>query len=114
MINTLIIEGNIVKDFDLINDIAKSSIAVKKYGKDEVFYVELTAFGKVADYCVKYLRKGNKVIVDGQLEFYKDRPYCTIRNISKIGGSSVKEEKAQTTPTEQLDNINLSDENLPF
>jgi len=50
--------------------IANFSIAVdRRYAdKDTADFFQVSAFGKVAEFCEKYLKKGTKVIIDGRLQ----------------------------------------------
>jgi len=77
-INTTIVGGNVVKDIETKvstnGSIAHFSVAVnrvyhtKTEEVKEVSYFDVVAFGKVADICVKYLKKGSEVIVEGRLK----------------------------------------------
>ena len=59
--------------------IAKFTLAVdrrfKKDGEQSADFINCTAFGKVAEFCEKYFRKGSKILVEGhwQTGSYTDR-----------------------------------------
>lgn len=50
--------------------VAKFSVAVtEKYkGEEQTEWVNVVFFGKIADVCEKYLKKGSKVMVEGKLK----------------------------------------------
>ena len=120
--NRLILSGRLTKDFELKNEVARSSIAVDTF-KGDAMFVDITAFKHTADYCVKYLRKGDMVVIDGELNVFKKdtKVYvsCSIQNIQGLGGSKKQaESKPQTEEKEIVTNdsdvVDISDEDLPF
>ena len=73
-INRVILIGNLTKDPETKTSssdvlIVNFSIAVDRIKKDakEVDFFDVTVFGKLAEICNKYLTKGKKVCVDGNL-----------------------------------------------
>ncbi len=52
--------------------VARYSVAVdrrfKREGEPDADFFNCTAFGKQAEFCDKYLRKGTKVVVEGRLQ----------------------------------------------
>lgn len=78
MIHTFMI-GNLTKDPDKIStgngDMCKFSLAVNKRKKDETQFFNVTTFGKLAENCLKFLKKGSKISVSGEpslREYEKD------------------------------------------
>lgn len=81
MYNKIILIGNLTKDIELKYAqsgaaIAKTSIATsKKYKtqsgeqKEEVCFVDINAFGRTAEVMNQYVRKGSKVMIEGELVF---------------------------------------------
>ncbi len=74
-VNKIIVSGNLCKDIELKYTpdslaIASFSIAVNEKYKDKesVSFFNVTAFGKTAENCEKYLGKGSKVLIDGSLK----------------------------------------------
>lgn len=79
-LNSLIIEGNIVRDAVLsepVKDfkVCKFSIAVNRWhknaageGESEVSYFDVETFGKMADFCAKQGGKGRGIRVVGRLK----------------------------------------------
>ena len=128
--NVLILSGRLTKNFELYKGVAKSSIAVDTFDKKTMF-VDITAFKANAEYCAKYLRKGEMVVVEGELNIFKkdDKTYvsCAIRNIQ--GGGKKKDDvddDVKLTPSgAQMglptgdkdvadDPIKIDDDDLPF
>lgn len=79
MINQVCISGNLTADPELKylptgNAVVNFTVAINsKYKKgddwvDEVDFILVTAFGKVAENCGEFLNKGSKVSVSGKLK----------------------------------------------
>lgn len=81
MFNKTVLVGNLTRDVELRyatngNAIGNSAIAVsRKYTNnngaqvEEVMFVDITFFGKIAEVANQYLRKGSKLLVEGRLKF---------------------------------------------
>lgn len=72
MLNSAILIGRLVRDPEIYgNDkiIAKLTLAVDKgFGDDKYTnYIPVTAFGKTAEFCEKYLAKGSLISVNGEI-----------------------------------------------
>ena len=75
MYNKYICVGNLTRDPETrpVNDTGDSvtnlAVAVNNpLNKDEVFYADVQAWGKVGENCAKYLNKGKRVLVEGRLK----------------------------------------------
>ncbi len=80
MFNRVIIVGNLTRDIEL--KYAPSGAAIGSTGiastrkfkggdgqmKEEVLFVDITAFGRTAEVMNQYLRKGSKILVEGRLK----------------------------------------------
>lgn len=73
--NKCIIGGHLTKDWELRtsqsgSSVAKSGIAVNHRYKDkeEVCFVDLTAFGQTAEILAEHTQKGSAVLVEGRLQ----------------------------------------------
>lgn len=77
-VNVIVVEGGLVKDPELkfTSDglaytrfsVANSSITYKNGTKgEEVNYFDISAWGKLAEICSAYLKKGKKIIISGKL-----------------------------------------------
>ena len=79
-LNSLILEGNLVRDAELIEPaegfkICKFTIAVNRWyknkndeGVDEVSYFDVEVYGKAAEACVNKATKGRSIRVVGRLK----------------------------------------------
>lgn len=78
--NRVILLGNLTRDVEIRYSqggtaIAKFGMAInRKYGqqgeqKESVCYVDLTAWGKVAELISQYCAKGSQLFVEGRLEY---------------------------------------------
>lgn len=75
--NKIILMGRLTRDPDVKYSqegkaYARFSLAVdrryKKEGGPTADFFNCTAFGKTAEFCEKYLRKGTKILLDGELQ----------------------------------------------
>lgn len=94
--NQVILIGRLTNDFSVKNNIARSTIAVAKDYGDGTDYIDITAFGKTADYCSKYSRKGDLISVVGSWNTYKDKEKkthhsCTIKEFKLLVKSKDEE-----------------------
>ena len=79
-LNKVLLIGNLTRDIELRytpkgSAVADMSIAVNRKWKDEggavheeVTFVEIALWGKTAENCAKYLKKGSPAFVEGRLE----------------------------------------------
>lgn len=74
MYNKVILIGNLTRDAELKytqqgTSLCNFGIAVnRKYGeKEEVYFGEVTAWGKLGETCHQYMSKGSRVLVEGRL-----------------------------------------------
>jgi|TARA_B100000900_G_C20548290_1_gene703590 single-strand DNA-binding protein len=74
MYNKYICVGNLTRDPETrpVNDsdsVTNLAVAINNpLNKDEVFYADVQAWGKVGENCAKYLSKGKRVLVEGRLK----------------------------------------------
>lgn len=129
MANKIVLSGNLTKAPELREtpngkSVATFSLAVKRDYGDETDFFNIVVWGKNGENCAKYLDKGSKVLVVGQLQ---NRSYeakdGSKRTVTEINASEVefltfkeKEEKEETVTARrerpQLEEI--SGDNLPF
>ena len=115
--NTIIIEGNLTRDPQFGNSqsgtaIIKFSIANNQdFGQNKkTNFVDVVAFGKLAEICGKYLAKGSRVLISGELSqsTWKDKDSGQSRSKFEVVAnqveflSSPQDRKPQTE--EQPDN----------
>ena len=80
MFNKIILVGNLTKEIELKHTqsgttIANTSLAASRKftsngeKKEEVCFIGITFFGRLAETASQYLRKGSKVLIEGRLNF---------------------------------------------
>lgn len=128
--NLVVLMGRSVRDAEIrhSNDmtIAKFTLAVDRRGKDkEADFISCTAFGKTAEFCEKYIKKGTKVVTqgrwqtgsytnkDGQKVYTND---CIIDQIEFAESKKSEEQTAPAAPkTDDFMNIPADiDDEVPF
>jgi len=73
MINKIILIGNLTKQPEM-KEAGKSSVCSfsvasnNPFSKDEVLFIEVNFWNKTGENCMKYLRKGSQVYIDGRLK----------------------------------------------
>jgi len=75
MYNRVILVGNLTRDPELRyiqtgTPVASFGIATnRKFGEtQETFFGDVTAWGKLAETCDKYIKKGSKILLEGRLK----------------------------------------------
>ena len=81
--------------------VLKNTIAIKGKKKDESYFVDFTAWGKVAEYLAQYSNKGDKIAISGELiqESWQDNQSGQKR--SKISINAVNVEILSTSQNNQ-------------
>ena len=125
--NKFIITGNLTKDPELSYSGAgkaytKFSVAVSRnFDRDKTDFFNCTVFGAQAEALANYQKKGNKVLVDGEVQIdNKDGKYYTNVIAQKVEFLDRKGDKPQQS--NQQDNADpfagqgqeISDDSLPF
>lgn len=81
-LNKVLLMGNLTRDPDLRgtpggNSVCEFGLAItERYGENEqTVFVDVTAWGKTAEFCKNYLSKGSNVFIDGKLKLdqWEDR-----------------------------------------
>ena len=75
-INKAIIVGNVGKDAEIRHlangdAVTSFSVATTWKGEEQTEWHRITAFGKLAEICGKYLKKGSQVYIEGRLQTSK-------------------------------------------
>ncbi len=86
--NLVVLIGNLARDPDVRYSqnqmaIAKFTVAINRYVKDgdnQADFIRVTAFGKQAELVETYLKKGNKIAVEGRIQTgsYEDKDGKTV------------------------------------
>lgn len=105
--NKVTLIGRLGKDPDMSYNpaglaITKFSVAVNHYSRsqsgerqEETWWYNITAFGKLAETCNNYLKKGSKVYVDGRLT---PRKYQDRNNVERVSLDVILTEMENLTP----------------
>lgn len=125
-INKAIIVGNVGKDPEiryLANGDAVTSFSVattwKVKGEEQTEWHRITAFGKLAEICGKYLKKGSQVYIEGRLQTSKYTGKDGIERYSTdiiasqmqmLGGRG----ETSTRPAQQKQDKPFIDDPIPF
>lgn len=95
--NLVVLVGHLTRDVELRytpkgTAVAKMGIAVNRNWtneagekKEEVTFVDVDIFGRTAENCAQYLRKGRPVLINGRLRMDSWTDKATGQNRSKLG-----------------------------
>lgn len=135
MANKIFLTGNLTKDTQLTTSangtsFTKFDLAVKRNrpnanGEFETDYFTIITFGKLAENCNKYLKKGSKALVSGSVQ---NRSYeaqdGTKRYVTEIIANEVEflssnqgsqnQKPQQTVQQVEMTPIDIDDQSLPF
>lgn len=128
MINKFIGIGNLTKSPELkdLGNYNKCSFPIAiNTTKDEVLFLDVECWNKVADNCEKYLSKGSCVYIEGKIKVnkWKDKEGCPRQrffvsaDIVRFLPNGKKENEKETIETpEPSDSIKeiINPENMPF
>ena len=74
MINKVILQGNLTRNPDFRNTASGNAVCSmtvahnrKSGDREETLFVDVTVWGKSAEYCRQYLAKGSPVLIEGRL-----------------------------------------------
>ena len=132
--NKIILMGRLARDPEVSSStsgttFARFSIAVdrrfKKEGESNADFFNCTSFGKQAEFCEKYLKKGTKILLSGRLENNNytnkegQKVYDVRIMVEEIEFAESKSEGGSTSAEKKPDNdfINIPEsliEELPF
>lgn len=108
--NKVILIGRLGKDPEMSYTpaglaVTKFSIAVNHYSKsqtgerqEETWWYNITSFGKQAETCNSYLKKGSKVYIDGRLT---PRKYTDRNGAERVSLDVILNEMENLTPRDQ-------------
>lgn len=129
--NHIIIMGRLTADPEITSStsgttIARYSVAVDrrfaKEGQQKTDFFNCNSFGKQAEFAERYLKKGTKVVLSGEMRLdlvQKDGKNVTYPKIavSEVEFAESKREQTQETTESKNDFLNIPDglvEELPF
>lgn len=138
-LNKVLLMGNLTRDVELKylpsgQGLANFGIACNRKYKDsktnemreEVTFVDIEVWGKLAEICNQYLAKGRQAFIEGRLKLdqWDDKQTGAKRsklkvvadNVQFIGGKTAAEAPAVKTGDvqEQGDDLGISEESMPF
>lgn len=116
-LNSVILHGRLTRDPELKTtakgtNYCQFTLAVSRGSKDAgADFIDCVAWNNTAELMAKWLKKGNPIIVDGNLRqssWEKDgqkhsRLDVAVRNITFAGDKSSEESSAKSVPVEQKD-----------
>lgn len=125
MYNSVTLIGNLTRDTELTEtsnglQVCRFGLAVSRRKKDKTDFFDIVSFGKTADICSKYLNKGKKCLVTGEINLdeytRKDGTKAVKTNIlaSDVVFLSAKEDKAEAKPKQVTLNYEGDDDDIPF
>lgn len=121
--NKVILIGNLTKEVELTKtttniSVARMTVAVKRKfknanGENETDFINVVAWRNVADNCAKYLKKGSKVAVVGNIQSRSyDATDGTKRYVTEVMAEEI--EFLITKKDEKVEAEEIIDEGLPF
>ena len=135
--NQIEIVGNLTKDVEIEKTQsgiprAKFTVAVQRRfanadGKYETDFFNVVAWRGAAEYCAKYMKKGNKIAIAGSMQsrtYEKDGVKHTVWEViaesvenctpKSIAGSQGADKPKKATKIDDLPEVEEDDDDLPF
>ena len=140
--NIVTLLGNITKDVNIQQTsgplVAKTDIAVKNRRNGDTLFIQLVFFSKLAEIAHKYLHKGDRICINGRLEFNQwvtqdgirqSKHVVIVQDIEMLGKKQnietdntnktnetkdTESTKDTTKPPSLMNPISIDDEEIPF
>ncbi len=124
--NIVILKGRLTKDVSLLfgqsgTPYTSFTVAVNRYSKDKDLtdFILCTAFNKTAEFISEYFRKGQEILIKGNVKvdsYEKDgnkitRQYIIVENVEFVGSKKEDENSIKDNSEATVDNI---DDEFPF
>ena len=124
--NIVILKGRLTKDVSLLfgqsgTPYTSFTVAVNRYSKDKDLtdFILCTAFNKTAEFISEYFRKGQEILIKGNVKvdsYDKDgnkitRQYIIVENVEFVGSKKEDENSTKDNSEVTVDNI---DDEFPF
>lgn len=124
--NIVILKGRLTKDISLLfsqsgTPYTSFTVAVNRYSKDKNLtdFILCTAFSKTAEFISEYFRKGQEILIKGNVKvdsYEKDgnkitRQYIIVENVEFVGSKKEEENSIKDNSEAIVDNI---DDEFPF
>jgi len=121
---TITMTGRLTRDPEAVetqsNSVAKFSLAVNGFKKDDCSFFDCEAWGKVGEIVQEYCEKGKQIAVSGTIRVdrwddkegnKRSKPVVNVRDLTLLGSKDESTSKVPKTVAEQTEA--LADE-LPF
>lgn len=123
--NKVFLIGNLVRDPESreVNNVAvcKFTLAVqRRFKQDTTDFIPIVTWRSVAENCFKYLEKGNKVAVSGELQIRTYESNGEKRTVTEVVADEVKflvtnnQKESTEQNSEPVASIDADKEDLPF
>ena len=120
--NLICIVGNVTKDLELKytttgKAVCRFDVAVsRRFDRDTTDFFKVIVWEKVAENCCKYLQKGSKVGITGEMQSRQYESEHGKRTIWEIRADNVEflSPKSEESKTEKTYLEKLQDDDLPF
>lgn len=124
--NIVILKGRLTKDVSLLfgqsgTPYTSFTVAVNRYSKDKDLtdFILCTAFNKTAEFISEYFRKGQEILIKGNVKvdsYEKDgnkitRQYIIVENVEFVGSKKEDENSIKNNSETTIDNV---DDEFPF
>lgn len=124
--NIVILKGRLTKDVSLLfgqsgTPYTSFKVAVNRYSKDKDLtdFILCTAFNKTAEFIAEYFRKGQEILIKGNVKvdsYEKDgnkitRQCIIVENVEFVGSKKEDENSIKDNSEATVDNI---DDEFPF
>lgn len=115
--NIVILKGRLTKDINLLigqSEVSYTSftVAVNRYSKDKDLtdFILCTAFGKTAEFMAEYFRKGQEILIQGNIKvdtYEKDgikqsKTYVIVSNVEFVGSKKESEAREVTNTNSEF------------
>lgn len=124
--NSILLSGYMGKDPEIRvtregKSVASFSLGVgRRFQKDTTDWFKCTAFGKTAEFVEKYLRKGNKIILKGEMQNdnYQGKDGKTVYGfnviVEQVEFADSKQSKEETKEEADPQWMQVDEEEIPF
>lgn len=124
--NIVILKGRLTKDVSLLfsqsgTHYTSFTVAVNRYSKDKDLtdFILCTAFKKTAEFISEYFRKGQEILIKGNVKvdsYEKDgnkitRQYIIVENVEFVGSKKENENSIKDNSEATINNV---DDEFPF
>ena len=124
--NIVILKGRLTKDVSLLfgqsgTPYTSFTVAVNRYSKDKDLtdFILCTAFKKTAEFIAEYFRKGQEILIKGNVKvdsYEKDgnkitRQYIIVENVEFVGSKKEEENSIKDNSEATINNV---DDEFPF